>query len=247
MQHLIVGMGEIGSAWFHVLSESDDSVYGLDIDKTKCVGNPPNKIDIMHICIPFTNYNIFEYIIYDYYEAFEAKETVIHSSVSPGTTQKLSESIPQPLIYSPMRGVHSRMTSDMKRYTKYYSTTKNAKTTLYLSALDRVGVKAKRWQGSTTSLELAKLLMDVVYYGWQIIFAQHVKVLADRHNVDDKQLWEFTDEIHKFLGNRPRMFSGEGIGGHCVMQDKDLLDDSFLDVVFSHDQTYRRHLKDGRS
>jgi hypothetical protein len=86
----------------------------------------------------------------------------------------------------------------------------------------------------------------VVYYGWLIIFAQHTKVLADRYGVDEKNLWRFTDEIHKYLGNRPRMFSGEGIGGHCVLQDKDLLNDPFLDAVFSHDEYFRRNLKNGR-
>jgi UDP-N-acetyl-D-mannosaminuronate dehydrogenase len=131
------------------------------------------------------------------------------------------------------------MSVDMKRYTKYWA---GEKPRLFIKQMKRCGVPVKPWTDSTRSLELAKLLLDVVYYGWLIIFAQHVKMVADRFAVDEKKLWRFTDEIHRFLGNRPRMFSGRGIGGHCIMQDKNLLNDPFLNMVFNHDKTYRRSL-----
>ena len=29
------------------------------------------------------------------------------------------------------------------------------------------------------------------------------------------EMWLFSDEIHKLLGNRPKMYPGDYIGGHC--------------------------------
>ena len=40
-------------------------------------------------------------------------------------------------------------------------------------------------------------------------------MIAIKNNVDYDKIWSFADEIHKFLGNRPKMFPGF-IGGHCL-------------------------------
>lgn len=238
---IIVGMGEIGIAFYKLLDSSTPDLGGVDKIPAKSRGNiEPRNIGILHICVPFTNSATFQETVAEYARTFKPKEIVIHSSVPPGTTETLALSFFSLLVYSPFRGVHSRMETDMKRYTKYWASTQTP--SLFLTQMKEANIPIDKWPDTPTSLELAKLLMDVTYYGWNIIFAQHVKVLADRFNVDDKKLWQFTDEIHKFLGNRPRMFSGEGIGGHCVMQDKNLLNDPFLDLVFSHDEYYRRNL-----
>lgn len=235
---VIVGMGEIGSAFYKILAPTE-TVYGFDVDTAKCKGKPVDKCDILHICIPY--HKDFADAVHSYLSQFKPQEVIIHSSVPVGTTEKIHYPVGA-VAFSPFRGVHARMTLDMKRYTKYWA---GQEPRLFIEQMKRCGVPVRAWEDSARSLELAKLLLDVVYYGWLIIFAQHAKVLADRFGVDDKKLWLFTEEIHKFLGNRPRMFSGEGIGGHCVMQDKNLLNDSFLDAVFSHDEYYRRNL-DGR-
>lgn len=233
---VIVGMGEIGSAFYEILKPA----YGYDLDPMKCRGVPPKKTDVLHICLPY-NKN-FDSTVEDYVGDYNPEEVVIHSSVPPTTTQGIYELIGN-VVYSPWRGVHSRMVEDMKRYVKYYAFCGN-KPSFFVAEMAEAGFNIQPWNDSPTSLELAKLL-EVTYYGWLIVWAQHKKLIADRFGVDDEKLWQFTDEVHKFLGNRPRMFPGEGIGGHCVMQDKALLNDAFLDVVFSHDQYYRRNLKNG--
>jgi hypothetical protein len=241
MQTVIVGMGEIGSAFYDVLRTKYE-VYGYDVIEHKRQGKPRTFCDIAHICIPYNDSFIVavEGCLVD----LKPKEIIIHSSVPPGTTMKLQSRHPAALFaYSPFRGVHKRMGFDMLRYMKYWAGDKEPK--LFVEQMQKCKVPVKPWNDTPVSLELAKLWMDVTYYGWLIIFAQHTKVLAERFGVDEKKLWEFTDDIQRFLGNRPRMFSGDGIGGHCVMQDKDLLNDAFLDAVFSHDEYYRRNLKNG--
>ena len=86
--------------------------------------------------------------------------------------------------------------------------------------------------------------MGTTYYGWLILFAQRTKILCDKYGVDEPSIWEFTEEIHEFLGNRPLMYPGEGIKGHCVLQNLEILDDDFFDMIFAHDKIYRRHLRE---
>ncbi len=43
-------------------------------------------------------------------------------------------------------------------------------------------------------------------------------------------MWTFSDEIHKFLKNRPKMFPGF-IGGHCVIPNLELIDDLSLNQI----------------
>jgi hypothetical protein len=77
------------------------------------------------------------------------------------------------------------------------------------------------------TLELAKILVDTSYYGWLINYAQLSDMIAKQHNVDYDEMWSFADEIHKFLGNRPKMYPGF-IGGHCVIPNLSLIDENSL-------------------
>ena len=62
---------------------------------------------------------------------------------------------------------------------------------------------------------MAKIVVDTSYYGWLINYAQLSNMIAIKHKVSYDEMWSFADEIHKFLGNRPKMFPGF-IGGHCL-------------------------------
>jgi hypothetical protein len=52
-------------------------------------------------------------------------------------------------------------------------------------------------------------------------------------------MWEFSDEIHKYLGNRPKMFPGI-IGGHCVIPNLDLIHNQTLDLIKKMNNTYSK-------
>ena len=90
-------------------------------------------------------------------------------------------------------------------------------------------VKTKQMSEPLT-LELAKIVCDTSYYGWLINYAQMSKMLTIQHNIDYDEMWTFSEEIHKFLGNRPKMFPGI-IGGHCVIPNLDLIDNETLDMI----------------
>ena len=109
-----------------------------------------------------------------------------------------------------------------------------------INKLKKCGVKTKQMSQPIT-LELAKVVCDTSYYGWLINFAQISKMIADKENVDYDEMWSFTDEIQKFLKNRPKMLPGF-IGGHCVIPNLDLMDDKSLNQISSINNIFKKFL-----
>ena len=68
------------------------------------------------------------------------------------------------------------------------------------------------------------------YYGWLISYAQISNLIARQNNVNFDEMWTFSDEIHKFLGNRPKLFPGF-IGGHCVIPNLELISNPVLNMI----------------
>ena len=91
------------------------------------------------------------------------------------------------------------------------------------------------------TLELAKIVCDTSYYGWLINYAQMSKMIAKKYNVDYDEMWSFSDEIQKFLGNRPKMFPGF-IGGHCVIPNLQLIDENYLDPINKINNMFKKFL-----
>jgi len=238
---IVAGLGEIGTPLYKLLSKSE-LVLGYDINpKLMKKEINFNKIDVtvLHICIPFTS-NFLDRVN-SLYKKFHPELIVIHSTVSPYTTQKLQQKIKIPIVYSATRGIHKRMVSDMKKYTKYFAIEKNAPkkkwaTKTFSTILKKCGVKTKRMSDPIT-LELAKILVDTSYYGWLINYAQLSNMIAKKHNVDYDEMWGFSDEIHRFLGNRPKMFPGF-IGGHCVIPNLKLIDNPILKMIEETNNKY---------
>ncbi len=138
------------------------------------------------------------------------------------------------------------MQNDLKRYTKYFAIEKNAPklrwaTKNYSDSLKKCGVKTKR-MSSPVTLELGKIICDTSYYGWLITYAQLSNIIAKDHNVKYDEMWEFSEEIHKYLGNRPKMFPGI-IGGHCVIPNLDLIHNQTLDLIKKTNDIYTKRKK----
>ena len=59
---IIIGMGEVGSAFSKILQRKGEPLEGYDIDSTKCFKNSCNHDDqiyFLHICIPFKKFSAF--------------------------------------------------------------------------------------------------------------------------------------------------------------------------------------------
>ena len=231
---MVIGLGEIGLPIYKIISKHFP-VEGIDINPilNKEKSSLKNHdVAFIHFCIPFSK-NFFN-IIKKYEKKIQPEAIVIHSTISPKTTEKLQKMIKSPVIYSATRGVHKRMISDLKRYTKFYSvyiSAKNSKhvSKMYEQRMKKCGIKTKKLSNPLT-LELAKIVVDTSYYGWLINYAQISKIISDKYGVDYDEMLSFSDEIHKFLKNRPKMFPGF-IGGHCVIPNLELIDNELLNQI----------------
>ena len=178
--------------------------------------------------------------------SYEPKTIVIHSTISPNTTETVQKKLNTPVIYSATRGVHKRMLKDLKRYSKFYSVydwAPNAKlaSRLFEKRMKSCDVKTKKISNPLT-LELSKIVVDTSYYGWLINYAQISKIISQKYKIDYDEMWSFSDEIHKFLKNRPKMFPGF-IGGHCVIPNLELIDNELLNQIDKINKNFAKRKK----
>jgi len=244
---VVAGLGEIGRPILQLISKTTNT-YGYDLNpklidkKSKKHESLPTRL--LHVCIPF-NEN-FDSNVVALNKKYNPRGIVVHSTISPGTTKRLQQNSDIPIIYSATRGVHKRMLYDLRRYTKFFAIEKgapNAKwaTATYSTLLKKCKVNTKQMTDPMT-LELAKIVVDTSYYGWLINYAQLSNMIAIKHKVNYDEMWSFSDEIHKFLGNRPKMFPGF-IGGHCVIPNLELINDQALDIIKVINRDYVKTLK----
>ena len=232
---IVIGLGEIGIVLYKLFSKSY-IIEGFDINPKLIPKNLKKNellpVRFLHICIPYTKN--FNSQILKLEKKFHPQGIVIHSTIKPSTTSNIQRKLQIPVIYSATRGVHKRMLKDLRRYTKFFAIENNAPNkkwacTEFVKLLKKSGLKTKQ-MSSPITLELGKIVCDTSYYGWLINFAQISKIIADREKVDYDEMWSFSNEIHKFLGNRPKMFPGF-IGGHCVIPNLELLNDNSLNQI----------------
>ena len=244
---VVAGLGEIGLPIYKIISRNS-SIYGYDIDK-KLIPKNPKKFEnysvcFLHICIPYNKFFLPNVLKLN--KRFLPESIVIHSTIKPKTTQNLQKKLSIPIIYSPTRGVHKRMASDLKRYTKFFALDNKIKNSVlmsktYVNLMKKCGIKTKKLSNPIT-LELSKIVCDTSYYGWLINYAQMSKMIAKKYKVDYDEMWSFSDEIHKFLGNRPKMFPGF-IGGHCVIPNLQLIDEHSLNQINDINNMFKKFLK----
>ena len=247
-KHIVAGLGEIGKPILKLLSKGG-IVVGFDLnhdlmDQIKFEKYKNLKTSFLHIAIPGTD-NLIDNVL-KLYKKFQPECIVIHSTIRPGTTEKLQRKLSIPVIYSATRGVHKRMIYDLKRYTKFFVISANAPrskwaSSRYVKVMKDCGIKTKKMSNPET-LELAKIICDTSYLGWLVNYAQLSNMIAIEYGVDYDEMWDFSHEIHKFLGNRPKMFPGI-IGGHCVIPNLDLIHNRSLNIIKEMNDIYEKKLE----
>jgi len=245
---VVAGIGEIGKPILKLLSKQNITVgFDLkpDLMNQRIFEKYKNlKTSFLHIAIPATSR--FSKNVLKLSKKFQPECIVIHSTIKPGTTAELQAKLSIPVIYSATRGVHKRMIYDLKRYTKFFVISENAPrgkwaSSRFVKLMKRCGIKTKKMSKPET-LELAKIICDTSYLGWLVNYAQLSNKIAIEHGVDYDEMWSFSDEIHKLLGNRPKMYPGY-IGGHCVIPNLKLINDSTLSIINDMNNRYAKKLK----
>ena len=244
---VVVGMGEIGIPISTLISKITP-VFCYDkkpdlCKKLRIKKNRNLETLFLHICIPFTAN--FSKDVISLKDKFSPKYIIIHSTVSPNTTKTLQKELDIPIIFSAIRGIHQRMLKDLKRYTKFFAIENDAPNkklaiSEFRSLFKKCNIQTKQLS-NTVTLELAKIVVDTSYYGWLINYAQLSNVIAKNFGVNYDEMWSFSDEIQKFLKNRPKMFPGI-IGGHCVIPNITLIDDPNLKIIEMINSDYEKFL-----
>ena len=245
---IVAGLGEIGTPILKLLSKNS-KIIGFDINtkltnKQKFKKFEAQPTSFLHIAIPASSK--FDSNVKKLFKKFDPECIVIHSTISPGTTERIQKKIPVPVIYSATRGVHKRMMKDLLRYTKFFAISQNAprKTwavSQFKAKMKKSGIKTKKMSKPET-LELAKILCDTSYLGWLINYSQITNAIAESYNVNYDEMWLFSDEIHKFLGNRPKMYPGY-IGGHCVIPNLELINNQTLNLIKNMNSSFLKKVK----
>ena len=248
---MVAGIGEIGKPILKLLSK-DNIVVGFDLNpdlmnERKFEIYQNLKTSFLHIAIPVTGKFINN--VLKLCKKFQPECIVIHSTIKPGITEELQGKLPIPVIYSATRGVHKNMLKDLKRYTKFFaicsiSPRKQWAISSFSKKMKLCGIKTKKMSRPVT-LELAKIICDTSYLGWLVNYAQVSNLIAKNYDVNYNEMWSFSDEIHKFLGNRPKMYPGY-IGGHCVIPNLKLINNETLNLINELNEFYDKNFKNSR-
>lgn len=218
MKTLILGRGEVGTALAAVLKNYLPDTY----DRTDYYDVANGPYDIIHICFGYSDE--FVDAVRDYQERYKPRYTVIHSTVPVGTSAELDA------IHSPIRGIHPNLEDGIRTFVKLIGGSKASEVADYFR---RAGLRVCLFDKSETT-ELAKLL-ETESYRVNIEFAHRAKQLCDEmglsyHEVYTLQAQSY-NEGYVALGRseycrpvlQPIMTP---IGGHCVMPNKALLEES---------------------
>lgn len=240
---LVVGMGQIGTAMYEVLSpvlcqDGQRCLETFDIADEARSSIVFANAETIHICIPYSERfigdvksmvkKVAEYITPDIY---------IHSTVPPGTCRALKKELLDNKIYgnvfhAPIRGVHPNLAEGIKKFPMYVSGESKLEAIKATLPLTRAGIECKPVEGWETT-ELAKLL-DTTYYGVCIAFHDYAYKLCQEFDVDfDTVMTEYNksyNEVYPKLGKpnvvRPVLTPPKGkIGGHCVVPNAELLNE----------------------
>jgi len=221
----ILGFGEVGQAMAKFYS-SQAKIKDLKRD------DGLEGVEILHICIPWSEN--FVKIVTEEIKRIKPKLTIIHSTVVPGTTKKLTLDLPKGLgetvVHSPVRGVHPNLYGGIKTFVKYIGADNKKAGEMAEKHLRSLGIKTKVFQSSKTT-ELGKLL-DTTYYGLCIAWHGEMNKICNKEKVNfEETVTDFNktyNEGYKKLGMsyviRPVLYPPKnGIGGHCVCQNAEIL------------------------
>jgi hypothetical protein len=226
---LIIGSGQIGTSMYNVLSKVISPIFIRDIEPIENVSD----VLILHICFPYSNKFVEQ--VLEYQKQYQPKYTVIHSTVSVGTSEKCNA------FYSPVRGIHPHLEKSLTTFVKYLAP-KNRELKRYFES---AGIQIKAHKSRET-LEAMKLYCTTIY-GLNIIVQKEMKRFCDDNGLDFDTV--YTDcnltynDGYKKLGfpqySKYVLEHRDGkIGGHCVIPNCDLLQTDVAKFIKEQNEKY---------
>jgi hypothetical protein len=221
--HLVAGLGEVGTAMFEVLSTE----YDVDgVDPGRGINGCSAGAKVLHVC--FGHHDKFVDAVQMLQARFKPELTIVHSTVPVGTTAKIPDA-----VHSPIRGVHPNLAAGIRLFPKHFGGPRAKEAAAFFRDL---GIDFRTYDDSRITEALK--LWDTTQYGWMIILEKEMHAWCEE--IFGEKALEVMDriyrqanaeynEVYRDLGRpevaRPMLKHQPGpIGGHCVMPNADLLE-----------------------
>tara|TARA_Y100000310_G_scaffold309351_1_gene353349 strand:- start:2419 stop:3159 length:741 start_codon:yes stop_codon:yes gene_type:complete len=229
----ILGFGEIGQSLATVYSKhSNYDILIKDLVRDDGLIN----IECLNICIPYTD--SFIDIVISQVKYSKPKFVIIHSTITPGTVEKLSKKLNVDIVHSPIMGVHPNLYDGMITFTKLIGAKDNSTAKKAKQHIESLGIKTHVCFPAVTT-ELGKIL-STTYYGVIIAWHGEMQKMCNEFgaNFDDAitRFNQIYNEGYTKLGKtnvvRPILYPPKDnkIGGHCVIPNTKLLKHNLKDV-----------------
>ena len=221
MNHLVVGIGQIGSAVLRVLSEEKYNVYSRDLNNEHIKAD----IDILHICFPYSEDFVKE--VKKYRVKYKPQLVIIYSTVPVGTTKSIKHA-----VHSPIEGKHPRLYYSVKAGIRWIGYNDNEDKMLaqkIWGAITRYqSVEDSDWTEFLKLASTSKYGINIVWANYMDKVSKHLCMPYDyvkRWDQDYNALYSMLKmrSIRKFVLDPP----GGVISGHCIVPNAELLDKQF--------------------
>jgi UDP-N-acetyl-D-mannosaminuronate dehydrogenase len=246
----ILGHGEIGKAIHEVYRKSSltSDILVKDLNRDDHLVD----LDVLNVSIPFNDSFDFMEVVCGVVKQSNTRILIVHSTIPVGTTRKLKELLGPAIAvaHSPCRGVHPHLYEGIMTFPKYVGSISKEDAVKVSDHLTSLGISTHICENSESS-ELAKLL-DTSYYGICIAFHGEALRACKQFGANFEDVMTVYNETYNSgyssLGKtnvvRPVLTPPEeGIGGHCVVQNADLLMKQFDSKALELITDYRKKLK----
>jgi len=229
---IVIGMGEIGRAVYKVFNK-----YYPGIDTKDVEGETPYKVDVMHVCYPYST--TFHTKTLEYMNDYDPELVMIHTTCPVGTTNKLRTSlwngtIRSHIVHVPILGTHRHMAECIANYKLFIGFDDCKDWVTVKNYLNRTGLRFGFF-ASTTTTELLKLL-SLVQYGMNIEFARYAQTCCDLMGVKYNDLKTYLRTLNKTVKEMEGTDHMQmvldppkgAIGGHCVLPAMEIMNEQFV-------------------
>ena len=241
MNQVIIGRGEVGKA---LRDNLIGEISSFDKNEWEHFGEGHYICDILHICIPYSEK--FIEIVESALKIFKTTALVIHSTVKPGTTNKIDFKCK---VYSPFNGRHDDSFSDNTRlYPKFFAGDEQAYNIVSHQGVTKFNTQF--WGYNIEELEFAKISCTNYMY-WNLVFSNAIYNECEQKGYDFKNVYERWNKYYNigiatlhYDWRRPIYEHKEGLpGGHCLRPNIHLNDDVISKSLRAYESAFEKEDK----
>lgn len=213
MKHLVLGAGEIGSAYYRLLKDVGEEVYRLDVIKERSDKNIP-PVGVLHVCLRYSDQ--FGAIVQRAIAKYKPGLINVMSTVPPGTT----ETIHPDACHSTTRGLHPDISSWVQNGAKHIGGPKAKEIAEVFGTICHAAPILHDFAKTTEALHLASNFT----YAAELLAADEVDAMLRSWGVDYLDFIAYQSSHnagYRALGLHSKMravvYPPHGhIGGHCI-------------------------------